>query len=151
MWKVGTSFIGVLWTCAKYKADFWEQYRNWIDEWVDSAHELTFEDMNETESDAWDSDDEWGHVGVRRLAEARRRRPEKEREIIAKAGLYWNGKVAEQEQRKVANHAALVRLFRSMPSLDRLQVMEWSCARELKKHGINEELEYVIILDSRSH
>ncbi|KAF2033967.1 hypothetical protein EK21DRAFT_108383 [Setomelanomma holmii] len=64
-------------------------------------------------------------------------RPARELELIAKAELYWDAKVLEQQQAKAANHAALVRLFRSMPRLDNLQIMEWTCARELREHGID--------------
>jgi hypothetical protein len=122
-------------------ADFWPRYREWVEEWLNE--DVTFEDIDDAFSDAWDSDEEYGQVGVRREEERRRARPEKEREITAKAELYWDAKVAEQEQKKESNHAALVRLFRSMPCLNRLQVMEWTCERELKRHGIDGYTEYV--------
>lgn len=92
-------------------------------------------------SDAWELDEVWGYVGIRREAEARQARLEKEREIIAKAEPYWDAKIAEQDQARTANHAALVRLFRNMPSLDCLRIMEWSCARELRRHGIDGDTE----------
>lgn len=95
-------------------------------------------------SDAWDSDEEWEYVGVRREAELRQARPAKEEESIMKAELYWNAKIVEQQQAGAANHAALVRLFQHMPSLDQLRIMEWSCAEELKRHGIDGAIEYVL-------
>ncbi|KAJ4358676.1 uncharacterized protein N0V89_003260 [Didymosphaeria variabile] len=87
--------------------------------------------MDGTMSDAWESDDEWGHVGVRRLAEARQARPEKEREIIIKAESYWQTKATEQEQQKTANHAALMeRLSMSLHPNDHFT------------DGSSEEIEY---------
>ena len=99
--------------------------------------------MNDTDSDAWDSEEEHGTIGIRREVERRRARPEKEREITEKAGLYWGIKVTEQEQKKEVNHAALVRLFKGMPALRRLRVREWSCEQELRRHGVKEYIEYV--------
>lgn len=93
------------------------------------------------ESDAWDEDEEWSYVGLRRQAEARINRPEKERELIEKAESYWNAKVLEQEQRKNNNHSALVCVFRSMPILSSIDILEWSCASELREHGIVEKIE----------
>lgn len=95
------------------------------------------------ESDVWDYDEELDYVGLRSQAEARIGRPEREREAIERAELYWNAKFLEQEQRKGTNHAALVRLFRSMPILNSIEMLEWSCARELQKHGLDGNIEYV--------
>lgn len=116
-------------------------YRNWVEEQI--LAELDEFDMDASGSDALDDDDEYVYVGVRRAVEARQARPEKEHEVTAKAEVYWNVKVSEQQQKKDANYAALVRLFKDMPALNRIQIFEWACDREVKKHGILDSIEYV--------
>lgn len=101
-------------------------------------------------SDAWENDEEWGYVGLRRQMEARRRRSEEERDAISKAELCWHRELQEQNEKKDANHAALVRLFQNMPKLKSLQVLEWSCADELQKHGIESGIEYVYLYNVHS-
>ncbi|KAH6633776.1 hypothetical protein C7974DRAFT_471837, partial [Boeremia exigua] len=125
-----------------YVANFWPQYRDWVEEQINV--EVSENEMDDG-SDAWDSDDEWGSVGIRRAVEARRNRPEAEREASSKAELFWDAKVLEQEQRNHANHAALVRMFKQMPKLHSLQVMQWDSTRELEAHGIKGRVDEEVV------
>jgi hypothetical protein len=94
-------------------------------------------------SDAWDEDDEYYYVGIRRVVAQRQGRLEKEREMIDKAEKIWSDRLGQEKERKDANQAALVRLFRSMPILNRVELLEWSCERELRAHGIEDKVSYV--------
>ncbi|KAJ4983620.1 hypothetical protein SVAN01_10883 [Stagonosporopsis vannaccii] len=120
-----------------YMGSFWPIYRDWAEEQMNEP--LDAEDMDD-ESDAWDEDEEWGYVGLRRQAEARISRFEEERELFDQAESFWNAGFLKQKEKKNTNHTALVRFFRSTTALNSIDILEWSCLDELEKHGVGRDV-----------
>jgi hypothetical protein len=81
-----------------------------------------------------ESDDEYGYVGARRVAEKRRARAENERDAVEQAERHWATKVEEQDQKAVANHAALAELFQHTPNLSGIEIGHWT--RDFREYGI---------------
>lgn len=111
----------------------------------DRVHELDPEGAHGSISDSWNLNDEPGLREARAELQRRQSRSNREYEIVERARMYWDSKMSDEWENKAANLAALVRLFKSMPKLDRLQILEWSCARELQRFGINDDIEYVSV------
>jgi hypothetical protein len=87
----------------------------------------------------FEEDEEFGYAGIRRIAEVRRTRPERERNLIEAAEEIWAIKIAEQREKAVANKAALTRLFAHMPNLRRIEVCEWK--RGFEEYGIEDRID----------
>jgi hypothetical protein len=87
----------------------------------------------------FEDDEEFGYAGIRRIAEERRARPEKERNLIEAAEEIWTVKVAQQREKAEANKAALTRLFAHMPNLRRVDICEWKC--EFGEYGIEDRID----------
>jgi hypothetical protein len=92
-----------------------------------------------SEEDDFEDDEEFGYIGVRRIVEERRLRPERERSLIEAADKIWSLKTAEQHKKADRNKSALVRLFANMPNLKNVEICEWKC--QLEEYGIEERTE----------
>jgi hypothetical protein len=86
------------------------------------------------EVDDWEEDEEFSYVGMRRIDEKRRARPEKERDLVEAAEIVWTTKVQEQELNADANMSALVRFFENAPCLKGIEIKHWRV--DLRLHGI---------------
>jgi hypothetical protein len=117
--------------------DFWLNYRQWLENEVEVDDEVDFHKMNEEEE--FESDDEYGYVGIRRIAEKRRTRPERERNLIESAEKIWVAKVEEQRMKAKINQAALTRLFENMRNLRGIEINEWRC--DIGEYGIEDSWE----------
>jgi hypothetical protein len=83
---------------------------------------------------AWESDDDFGYVGARRVAEKRRARADNERDAVEQAERLWATKVEEQDQKAAANHAAMVELFQHTQNLSGIEIGHWT--RDFREYGI---------------
>lgn len=117
---------------AQYVENFWTKYRNWIIEQIDAEmdHHAIPDDME----DGWDEDREFVYLGLRKVAEDRQSRAERERSSIERAEKIWAEYVAEQKANENVNEEALARLVRAMPNLRSVEIGFWSC--DLSKHEI---------------
>ncbi|CAO2653365.1 Nn.00g027760.m01.CDS01 [Neocucurbitaria sp. VM-36] len=110
-----------------YVKGFWKKYLDFLEA---GAEEWTWYDI----TDVADGDEDDDGDDFRQLREQRQSMPGKEREIVAKAEAFWDDKVIEQESKAGLIHAALARLFRSMPNLERIEITDWVC--KLREHHI---------------
>ncbi|KAF2032425.1 hypothetical protein EK21DRAFT_110097 [Setomelanomma holmii] len=106
-----------------YVEGFWHRYRQWVENQI--HQEIDIHNFDDEED--FEDDEEFGYAGDRRIDAERRARAGQERTVVEAAERIWADKLAAQCSNADANLAALTRLFRHMPRLERIEITKWSC------------------------